>query len=150
MCSLLPAGPGLRVDADAADAAGDQPEEDVGGGDEPEGEDVDGGVAVVGVARPGRVHHRLVDAVHPHATWGRRAGGRGREGEGRGRRKGGGRKKRITLELAPVAEEHHCGSEWSLSVVTLSHDGVFPTNIGIVRCTVSVATIVVVGAGVDI
>ncbi len=28
--------------------------------------------------------------------------------------------------------------------------GGFPTNIGIVRCTVSVATIVVVGAGVDI
>ncbi len=64
---LLPFCPGLSVDADAADAAGDESEEDVGGGDKPEGEDVDGGVAVVRVARQSGVHHRLVDAVNPHA-----------------------------------------------------------------------------------
>ncbi len=38
--------------------------------------------------------------------------------------------------------------EWEVARhVAGSH---YPTNIGIVRCTVSVATIVVVGAGVDI
>ena len=55
-------------DAEAADARGEEAEEDVGGRDEPEGEDVHGAVAVVVGARARRVHLGPVYPVHPHAA----------------------------------------------------------------------------------
>ena len=55
-------------DAEAADAGGEEAEEDVGGRDEPEGEDVHRAVAVVVGARARRVHLRPVYSVHPHAA----------------------------------------------------------------------------------
>ena len=55
-------------DAEAADAGGEEAEEDVGGRDEPEGEDVHRAVAVVVGARARRVHLGPVYPVHPHAT----------------------------------------------------------------------------------
>ena len=54
-----------RYDADAADARCEKAEEDVGRGDEPEGEDVDGLVAVVRLVAVLFVHQRLVDSIHP-------------------------------------------------------------------------------------
>ena len=57
-----------RDDAEAADAGGEEAEEDVGRRDEPEGEEIDGLVAVVGIAGVVVVHVWLVDSIHPDAT----------------------------------------------------------------------------------
>ncbi len=55
-------------------------------------------------------------------------------------------------EAFPLKHGFHCTYMYCLlpflSLTPKTFD--YPTNIGIVRCTVSVATIVVVGAGVDI
>ena len=56
-------------DAEAADAGCEEPKEDVGGGDEPEGEDVHGAVAVVLRVRVRGVHLGLVYPVHPHTAF---------------------------------------------------------------------------------
>ncbi len=49
MPSLLSLCPGLGINADAAHAAGDEAKEDVGGSNEPEGEDVHNRAAVMRV-----------------------------------------------------------------------------------------------------
>ena len=50
-----------RHNGETADAGGEEAEEDVGGGDQPEGKDVDHGVAVQGAV--GRLGIRPVDPV---------------------------------------------------------------------------------------
>ena len=57
-----------RYYGEAANAGGEEAEEDVGGGDEPEGEDVHGAVAVVLRLRARGVHLGLVYPVHPHTA----------------------------------------------------------------------------------
>jgi len=52
-----------RHNGETADAGGEEAEEDVGGGDQPEGKDVDHGVAVQGAV--GRLGIRPVDPVDP-------------------------------------------------------------------------------------
>jgi len=57
-----------RNDTEATDAAGEEPKEDVGRGNQPEGEDVDNGVAVLLRARQLRACLGPVYTIHPDAT----------------------------------------------------------------------------------